>query len=384
MKSIRQIIIKNLKRHDFKQGKVGNCGLIASLAQLSQRPEFLKEIAPKIIYDKNSTQLQFKMFSRGKPTKVTVDHKLPLDDNKSLVYARSVRNDKFPLASYFEKAFVKKMCFSSYKICKSTEPLYALMSFSDCMVNRATWESEESKQGVIEYIKSEIENKSSLVLTLDKCIYDPQMKAYSAHAYAVIDYNCQYKAVKLYDPWCRPYERMNISGEKLPRSLSVNANPAKGQFWVTIDELEKRWLGIASLHSKEMYKSTFKLNEQIHFSHLDRVKRKVVWKAVFEERSTFMINFFSYSHEVTELDLTVAIVGSEGHENVDLNYDLPHKRFISGTTGHVEKSSYFQKFELQPNSYEFSIVFETSEEDILDKIDDFFIKVGCTSECAFS
>ena len=33
---------------DFKQGKIGNCGLIAALAAISQRPEFLSEIAPKL------------------------------------------------------------------------------------------------------------------------------------------------------------------------------------------------------------------------------------------------------------------------------------------------------------------------------------------------
>ena len=123
MKRLSQIIRKNLKIHVFKQSHLGNCGLIASLASLPKRPEFLKEIAPKTINDRDGKKLEFKMFSQGKPLKVTIDYNLPVDDNKSLIYARSARNNKFYLASYFEKAFVKQACFNSYKTkqkCRST------------------------------------------------------------------------------------------------------------------------------------------------------------------------------------------------------------------------------------------------------------------------
>ena len=378
MKSFAQIVKNTFKTHDFMQGDVGNCGLIASLASLSRRSEFLKEIAPKIIFE-NKLQFEFKMFSRGKPTKVTVDYNLPLDGNKSLVFARPIRNDKFPLASYFEKAFVKKACFNSYKNSEKTDPLFAFTSFSECMSIRRWWETEESKQNLMKFIKYEVDSKSSLVMTLSPRLYTEE--EFSAHAYDVIDYNYYHKAVKLYDPNCNPENC--ASDEKLPHSLTANADSTKGELWVTIDQLKKRWVGICSLHSKDMYKSVFKLEEQINFSHLDGVTRKAVWKVCITEPSTFIINFFSYSHEVESVGLTVTNVDS-GRREIYLKNDLP---FNSGTGQYtkngIEKSSYSHKFELQPNNYEFSFVFKMADEDLTEKIDDFLIKVGCTSECTF-
>ena len=39
---------ENVSLFDFKQGDIGNCGLIAALATISQRPELSTEIAPRI------------------------------------------------------------------------------------------------------------------------------------------------------------------------------------------------------------------------------------------------------------------------------------------------------------------------------------------------
>ena len=44
-------------------------------------------------------------------------------------------------------------------------------------------------------------------------------------------------------------------------------------------------------------------------------------------------------------------------------------------------SSYFQKFELQPNNYEFSLESNISEDDSSDKKIWFLLKIGCTSKC---
>ena len=58
---------------DFKQGKIGNCGLMAALAAISQRSEFLTEIAPKIEHTSEGIKLHFKMFYKGNPIVVTID-----------------------------------------------------------------------------------------------------------------------------------------------------------------------------------------------------------------------------------------------------------------------------------------------------------------------
>ena len=41
---------------DFKQGFAGNCALIACLAALSRRPEFITQIVPKVVQLRNITK----------------------------------------------------------------------------------------------------------------------------------------------------------------------------------------------------------------------------------------------------------------------------------------------------------------------------------------
>ena len=386
MKRLAQIIRKNLKIHDFKQGRVGNCGLITSLAALSRRPEFLKEIAPKIVSARNGKKLQFKMFSRGNPIKVSVDENLPLDDAKSLIYAGSARNSKFRLASYFEKAFVKQACFNSYKKSDETDPIYALTSFSNCMCVRNVWIEKDSKQSLFEFIESEINNKSSLVLAINPDLSHTQEKQiFSPHGYTVIDYDCHYKAVKLYEPNCSP--NMCVSDKKLPLSLTMNADAAKGELWVSIDQLEKRYVSISCLLPKKMYKTIFHLNEDSDFSFVDKTTRKAVWKVSIKEPSTFLINFFSFSHFLKAGCLSVFTDDSDKQEqDLDSKNSLRYmfnKEQNKDKLG-LEKSSAYHRFELKPNKYEFVYTFWLSDEDLEDKLDDFFLKIGCTSNCNFS
>ena len=126
---------KNVIFSDFEQGPIGNCSLIAAFAALSKRPEFLTEILPKIISGDNYL---FNMFCEGKPTKVVIDDSLPFQENNnneySLVYGRGNRKENLYLASLFEKVFVKQAWNKSYERCIAARSLFAVSSFSKCMI----------------------------------------------------------------------------------------------------------------------------------------------------------------------------------------------------------------------------------------------------------
>ena len=84
------LIKKSQRLCDFEQGQVGKCGLIAALATVSQRPEFLTEIYPVIDHTSEGITLQFNMYCEGKPKTVEIDDALPFNKENSLVYARSL------------------------------------------------------------------------------------------------------------------------------------------------------------------------------------------------------------------------------------------------------------------------------------------------------
>ena len=166
---------------------------------------------------------------------------------------------------------------------------------------------------LVNFIESEINNNSSLVLTINPDLsHAPEKQILSPHAYTVIDYDCHYKAVKLYEPNCS--QNMCVSDEKLPHSLTINADAAKGELWVSLDQLEKRYVAIACLLPKDMYKTIFHLNEQSDFCFVDKTTRKAVWKVSIKEPSTFLINFFTFSHFLKAVCLKVVTDDSDKQE----------------------------------------------------------------------
>ena len=180
--------------------------MIAAIAAISKRPEFLSEIAPKIIHTRQGVKLIFKMFYKGKPIFVTINDKLPfidkLSDGKlSLIYARSAKNENFYLASFFEKAVVKQACFNQYDNSDEIDPNFVFSLLSDCMTSCCLWYKEDSKQNLMDYLKFEVDNKSSVVVNINPdIVYKPENIEKYGHAFVVKDYNLKDKAIKLYNP----------------------------------------------------------------------------------------------------------------------------------------------------------------------------------------
>ena len=263
---------KNLQLHDFYQGDVRNCGMIAALGALSRRPEFSSEIAPLIDYSKGL--LHFKMFCEGEEVLVTVDDRLFYDIEKNykfLVYACSMRGDDQErdlvcLSSFFEKAFVKHACYRDYQVSDWTDAGFVFSCFSNNMTSFVTYDADESKKTFMEHLRYEIDNNSSVVIgimpNLDSSVDSEDV----GHCYTVIGYSEQEKAVKLYDP--NSFDPCT-SSECLPSSLTMNADHDNGQFWLVLKELEQRAVMIDALHSENMYKSVYHFKQKISQAEFD-------------------------------------------------------------------------------------------------------------------
>ena len=173
--------------------------LIAPLASLSQRPEFASKIAPSVVSANGFVQLHFKMFIEGDPKTVKIDDKLPFDKNHNLVYARSLLNDGLYLASYFEKVFVKQACFGSYIRCDAIDETFVYSLFSECMVSQLCFKMDQSKQPVVDQVAFEIDNKSSVVLSIAPALEDEpdfELDCWIEHSYVVIGYDSQLRIVR--------------------------------------------------------------------------------------------------------------------------------------------------------------------------------------------
>ena len=96
----------------------------------------------------------------------------------------------------------------------------------------------------------------------------------------------------------------------------MNVDPNKGELWVTMDQLEKRWVTITSLHSKNMYKNIYKFQPNYNFSSFrtDSFIKIDTCKFTVTETSIFMINIFLYSHLFRNLQLIVT-TADDGRQN---------------------------------------------------------------------
>ena len=377
---------KKLRLSDFKQGDIGNCGLVSALAAISQRLEFSNEIYPTVdpIADKTNPfqNIHFKMYCEGAQTEVTVDDALPFRNKNSLVYAKSASKDEVSMASYFEKSFVKQACYSSYNRCVGIHPNFVFSSFSDSMTDYRNYKKEESKNGVVDYIKHLIDSKSSVVIGITPALHDilygrePDKKI--GHGYVVVDYNCQRDALKLYDP----VSGTNVYGSKNKTRLTEGSDENTESSWVDIAQLENREVSISSLYPKDMHKPVFSYKKQIKPSDFDKESKVTldVCRLSVKEESTFMVNLFLYSHEIRDYDLIVKT--ADKRKNVKIEFELPGDMhgYKSTLKGHP-KTVVYQKFKLRPNNYVLSLKLKVTN--LKNKKVNFLLKVGCVSKCIF-
>ena len=372
---------KNVSFSDLKQGYIGDCGLIASLASMSQRSEFLTEISPQIEQTSEGVKIKFNMFYKGNKETVTIDDALPFDENNSLVYARSAQKDNLYLSSFLEKVFIKHACNESYDLAIGTSPLLAFSTFSNCMVCYYFWRKQKTKRNLMDHLAFEVDNKSSVVLSITPNLEnDPDAKVDTGHSYAVMGYNQKHKALKLYDPRCHP--AFCVSNEKLPSSFTTDADADanKGELWVTMDQLKNRVVSMSCLHTINMYESVFEIKPKIILGRSDRNNFLCLDTCIVsvEETSTFMINFFLYSHALRHVDLFVTTNDGK-RKYVSLKYELPNtwSNDKNNTT-----CKYFQRFKLKPNTYVFSLDFKLANDDLTKEVS-FLMKIGSVSKCTF-
>ena len=243
-----------------------------------------------------------------------------------------------------------------------------------------TGKKKELKQDVVNYLTIEIDNKNSVVISAGPTFeVEPGNKVKVGHAYAVIGYNQEYKAIKLYDPRCD--SKVCVLNEKLHHSLTQNTDASKGELWVTTDQLENRRIAISSLHSKNLYKSVFESTRKIKLSAFNKYSfiSLDTCEVIVEETTTFMINLFSYSHALDYFNLIVT-TADDKRKRVKLKYELPNTSYCNKKES---TSKYYQRFELKPNTYVCSLEFRLSKDRSRKEELYLLMKIGSVSKCTF-
>ena len=211
--------------------------------------------------------------------------------------------------------------------------------------------------------------------------YDPKDINENGHAFVVMDYDLEYKAIMLYNP--NLGQNYFALSKNLPDSITKRADTNKGEVWITLDQLEKREISIDSLCSKSMYKTVFQVNRKLELrSYYENYSIfEFACKVNIKEASIFMINLSVFNLNLKKFKFSVFTDVSEKQKIKVINELPPEYMHNLNKQNGEAKTLIYRKFKLQPNKYVFRLVLFYNEISV-EKVDLLF-KIGSTSDCTF-
>ena len=172
--------------------------------------------------------------------------------------------------------------------------------------------------------------------------------------------------------------------EDLPVSITEIADPNKRELWITLDQLEQRTVLINSLSSKNTYKSVFRINKnvkQTSFSD-EYSKPKYACSVSMKEESLFMINLSVFTYTSENVSFSV-FTNDKDRQKIDVNFEILHPAINYNPEQKYgeAKTSFFQRFKLQPNTYifQFELLFNIVNAEEVDLL----LEIGSVTECTF-
>ena len=190
---------ENVTENSFVQGKLGNCGMIASMASLASNLDIYNKVVPKnqhgysLHYTRNSSEFTFVLYKNGHRHYVKVNDSLP-HIGSTLKYSCSFSNNS--VGPLLEKALVKLHFQGNYESAEGVKAHHILTSFTNNFFEKYFNISTDLTCNLHDVIHHGMITRSLMVVTFKK-----NVRKYSVsqgHYYTVLEMN--EKLVKLYNP----------------------------------------------------------------------------------------------------------------------------------------------------------------------------------------
>ncbi|XP_063040696.1 calpain-8-like [Engraulis encrasicolus] len=309
-----RFILDGVSRFDLKQGNLGNCWFLASLASLTFQHEIRNQIIPdgQTFHKDYAGIFRFRFWRFGKWVDVVVDDKLPTIDG-SLIFVHSTDPNEF-WAALMEKAYAK-VC-GSYADMNAGSVSEALMDFTGGV--HMSFDLREPPADLWDILLRAAKSKSLIA-----CGTKPGKTAANTvlpngivegHAYAVtgimqvLSNNQPVRLVRLFNPWGhgewngdwsdKSPKWQTVSVQERTTCLSIHDD---GEFWMSMEDFcrnyidldvcsvslgfldgspdsqwkyrcdEGRWVAGTTAGGCQNYKDTFWTNPQYHI-HVEAIQ----------------------------------------------------------------------------------------------------------------
>ena len=197
----------NITEHNFLQGRLGNCNMIASMATLAGNRELYDKVVPggqkfQITPQPNTgdpPEFVFNLYKFGKLHKVVVDEFLPTDENR-LIYSKSSNGNL--VGPLLEKALVKLHFNGNYEAAVGINGNDVFTSFTNNFFEHYFSYSKDkhyinySKSKLDDLIRHGLKTKSQMLVSFIREV--PEYNLLFSHGYTLID--MKDNLVNLYNP----------------------------------------------------------------------------------------------------------------------------------------------------------------------------------------
>ena len=188
----------NITVFNFKQGYIGNCGMICAMSNLAANEILFKKVVPEgqNFDSSNSTEVVFNLYKLGTLYKVKVNKKLPTENDELISCRSSNKNLVGPL---LEKALVQLHFGGNYRLSKSVCATVVMSSLTNNFFEDLNFLSNENNFRLEEALNHCLKTKSQMAVSFKESV--SKYKIEMDHYYNLLEVDNKNKDfVKLYNP----------------------------------------------------------------------------------------------------------------------------------------------------------------------------------------
>ncbi|XP_026821401.1 calpain-A-like [Rhopalosiphum maidis] len=276
-----QFIMEGVSRFDVKQGKLGDCWLLAAIANLTLNEKLFYQVVPydQGFYTKYAGIFHFRFWQYGKWVDVVIDDRLPTYDGKLMFLQSAMKNEFW--SALLEKAYAK--IHGSYEALEEGCTMEGMGDFTGGVSE--IYDLNDVPHDLLTIMLNSIQRQSLMCGSIfnSKMIDVSEKGLHEGHAYSITKItsisienkkNGTISLIRLRNPWGEnewngPWSDESVEWLSIPQAKKKSIGLVMdndGEFWMSFEDFVKYFsiLEICNLAPDdiiwEQYEACYKWN----------------------------------------------------------------------------------------------------------------------------
>ncbi|XP_053203439.1 calpain-B-like isoform X3 [Panonychus citri] len=265
-----KFIVEGASRFDVCQGELGDCWLLASIANLTLNDKLFKRVVPhdQTFGSDYAGIFHFRFWQYGKWIDICVDDRLPTINGKLVLMHSKDRNEFW--SALLEKAYAK--LHGSYEALKGGTVTEAMTDFTGGLTEFYEIQTDECPSNLLQIMLKAFQRSSFMgcsIDALDSSMMESELPngLIKGHAYSITAVRCvelktarvqgKIPLIRIRNPWGNEAEwkgawgdgsrEWTLVSESEKKSLELNFEH-DGEFWMTFDDFKSNFTKLEICH----------------------------------------------------------------------------------------------------------------------------------------